>query len=206
MMRELDPEGKLGIAFAGHSMGGSIASLAALDIQYNGFDDKKRTTSVTTYGAPACLAADAAKLSKDKIDARRIEIEGDPIPHAYKGFYQHNTSNVIKIPPTEKSTTGFGHHAMYDVYTSKIDRNMVQQGNIKAEERRLARETAAQKRTEVSPYSITGYLASIRNASMSLFRTKSTLKSMKDTLQQHAETTSIPKHTPDLSKQNSRQL
>jgi predicted lipase len=94
----------LSIQFTGHSLGGALAKIAALEMSSDPVLGKC-IKGVATFGDPRAFDFDAAKLYQDKLGEKTVRISQayDSVPRVATGFmgYSH-VGAQIKIPLLQK--------------------------------------------------------------------------------------------------------
>jgi hypothetical protein len=94
----------LNIQFTGHSLGGALAKIAALEMASDPVLGKC-IKGIATFGDPRAFDFDAAKLYQDKLGEKTVRISQayDPVPKVATGFmgYSH-VGAQIKIPLLQK--------------------------------------------------------------------------------------------------------
>ena len=104
------------VSFAGHSLGGAVANIAALDMATN--KKEFRVGSVKTFGAPHPFGFKAAGIYNEKIsETHRIIQKGDPVPALSFGYTPVGKTIILK---------GYGHSgASYRKKTKALETNRI---------------------------------------------------------------------------------
>lgn len=97
---------KKDIHLSGHSLGGAVAQIAALDLTTN---RRAAVKKVTTFGGPRVFTQDAAKLYNDKglgDVTLRVKQDKDPVPRLVPRGVYHHTGNKIKLQSSKGIHSG----------------------------------------------------------------------------------------------------
>lgn len=85
----------------GHSLGGAVATLAAIRLTDSGVD--KSRLKVITFGAPAVGSQALAKIYADKIDLTRVVMSGDVIKKSLRALGYVQFGKTLKYEPSVTS-------------------------------------------------------------------------------------------------------
>lgn len=89
------------IIFSGHSLGGAVANIAALDFTANKPIENANVSNVVTFGAPRVFSPSAAKLyNKLELGKKTLRVvqRGDPIPEMVPYLaYNHTGKKIVQL-------------------------------------------------------------------------------------------------------------
>lgn len=160
-LTKVDPNKE--IHTSGHSLGGAVAQIAALDLSTN---QNKKVSAVTTFGSPRVFSTNAAKLYSEKglSDVTlRVKQNKDPIPRAVpkKLGYAH-AGNKISLDSNIR-LDGLHGGITYAKITNRI--TDVDMKNIKKSD--IDKDNSAKVKKD---YSIKGYMQAVKRTAKRLFR------------------------------------
>lgn len=139
IIKELNGNPNERLYITGHSLGGAVAIVTAVNLINNGISTDK--IKVMTFGAPAVGNKGFAEEYENKINLTRVTMSGDPIKKSLQVLGYVHFGEVVTYKPVNKTVSHFPHKmavyldcAIRDYYDLKLstDSNKIESKNNSA--------------------------------------------------------------------------
>ena len=130
IIKELNENPNERLYITGHSLGGAVAIVTAVNLINNGISTDK--IKVMTFGAPAVGNRGFADEYENKINLTRVTMSGDPIKKSLQMLGYVHFGEVVKYKPNFSKVEHFPHKmavyldcALRDFYDYKLSNNQL---------------------------------------------------------------------------------